>query len=124
MNPNDDFSTFVHQNRALLREYVDTRTELFKLQAIKLTSKTIGFLIVLGIVGTVAMFVSFFLGMSLSYWFSAILGSQIAGFAATGGIFLLLLILIILLRKQLFFNPLTRLIIRETLQDLEEPTTE
>jgi hypothetical protein len=124
MNTNDDFGNFIQDNKSLLRDYVDTRTELFKLQAIRMSSKTFSILVVVGIVSLLVMFVVFFLGISLSYWFSGLLGSNVQGFALTGGIFILLLLLVILLRKPLFQNPMIRMIIREALQEVEETPSE
>jgi len=124
MNTNEDFGSFLQDNKGLLKDYVDTRTELFKLQAIRMTSKTISILAVVGIVSMLVLFVVLFLGMSLSFWFSTILGSNVAGFALTGGIFILVLVLVILLMKPLFLNPLVRTIIRETLSDLQETPSE
>jgi hypothetical protein len=124
MNTHDDLGSFLQDNKSLLKEYVDTRAELFKLQAIRMTSKTVSILAVVGIVCMLVLFVVLFLGMSLSFWFSTLLGSNVAGFALTGGIFVLFLVLVILLRKPLFLNPLVRAIIRESMTDLEETPSE
>ena len=113
MASTEDIGGFLQENKEVIRDYVDTRAELFKLQAVRMTARTVSMLAVVGIVAMLALFVVLFLGMSLSFWLSAVLNNQVAGFAITGGLFVLLLVIVILLRKPLFLNPLVKAIIRK-----------
>ncbi len=115
MASTEDIGSFLQENKDVIRDYVDTRTELFKLQAVRMTARTVSLLAVVGMVTMLALLVVFFLGMSLSYWLSDLLHSQTAGFGITGALFVVLLVLVVLFRKSLFLNSLTRAIIRETL---------
>jgi len=119
MASTEDIGGFLQENKDMIRDYVDTRAELFKLQAVRMTARTVSMLAVVGIVSMLALFVVLFLGMSLSFWLSGVLNNQVAGFAITGSLFVLLLALVILLRKPLFLNPLVKAIIRETLSEGE-----
>jgi len=119
MASTEDIGGFLQENKEIIRDYVDTRAELFKLQAVRMAARTVSMLAVVGIVAMLALFVVLFLGMSLSFWLSAVLNNQVAGFAITGGLFVLLLAIVILLRKPLFLNPLVKAIIRETLSEGE-----
>jgi len=119
MASTEDIGGFLQENKEMIRDYVDTRAELFKLQAVRMAARTVSMLAVVGIVAMLALFVVLFLGMSLSFWLSAVLNNQVAGFAITGGLFVLLLAIVILLRKPLFLNPLVKAIIRETLSEGE-----
>lgn len=124
MASTEDIGSFLQENKDMIRDYVDTRAELFKLQAVRMTARTVSMLAVVGIVAMLSLFVVLFLGMSLSFWLGTLLQNQTAGFAITGGLFILLLILVILLRKSLFLNPLTKAIIRETLAEGSGETSE
>ena len=124
MASTEDIGGFLQENKDMIRDYVDTRAELFKLQTIRMTARTVSMLAVVGIVAMLSLFIVLFLGMSLSFWLSAVLHNQVAGFAITGGLFILLLILVILLRKPLFLNPLVKAIIRETLSEGEGNVSE
>jgi hypothetical protein len=114
MLPRDDFSTFFRENKALLREYVDIRTELLRLQGIRLLARSFSFLMVGVVVVLMALFILFFLGIAFAYWIASLTGSQIVGFLCAAALFLVVLVLFIALRRVLFQNPLIRLFIRES----------
>lgn len=85
------------------KEYIDTRFKLFKLKLVERSSRLIASLITDGLKGILALFVIFYLSLSLGFYLSELLGSSALGFLATGGIFVLLIILV-----SAFENPLER----------------
>lgn len=85
------------------KEYIDTRFKLFKLKLVERSSRLIASLITDGLKGILAVFVIFYLSLSLGFYLSELLGSSALGFLATGGIFVLLIILV-----SAFENPLER----------------
>ena len=111
MQTRDDFTSFFRENKALIREYIDVRTEILRLQGIRLLARSFSFFMVGVIIVLMALFVLFFLGIAFSHW---IAGSQILGHLAAAGLFLFLLILFILLRRVLFQNPMIRLFLTES----------
>lgn len=122
MLPRDDFSTFFRQNKALIREYIDVRTELLRLQGIRLLARSFSFLMVGVVVILMVLFVLLFLGIAFAFWIASLTGSQVVGFLSAAALFLIVLILFVVLRRAIFQNPLIRLFIREsdTIAD-EEP---
>lgn len=85
------------------KEYIDTRFKLFKLKLVERSSRLIASLITDGLKGILAIFVIFYLSLSLGFYLSELLGSSALGFLATGGIFMLLIILV-----SAFESPLER----------------
>ena len=124
MSDKETFSAFFRENRALLREYLELRMDLFRLQGIRVISRSFSMLVVALIVALMALFVLLFLGLAFAWWIAGITGSNIIGFASAAGLFMLLLVLVILLRRPLFQNPLIRLFIEESVSDQEDEDTD
>lgn len=119
MASNQDFSEFLRQNKKLIREYIDARLELFKLQGVRLLSRSLGMFIWLTVALFLIFFIILFLGMLFAYWIAEKTGSNAIGFGSTAGLLLIILLMLFLFRKGLFLKPITRIIIRETLKDPE-----
>ena len=83
------------------REYIDTRLRLFQLQVTERSSRLIASLLVDIIKTVFAIFVLFFLSLSLGFYLSELLGSSSLGFLATAGIFVLLIVIISVFEKKL-----------------------
>lgn len=111
MSQNDNFKGFYQENKALVKEYIDLRMKLLRLQGIRLASRTLATLALILILSILFLFVLIFLGLSLSGWLAILTGSVIAGHLLTAGIYLLFMFLVVWLRKPLLINPLIRLFI-------------
>ena len=116
----ESFGSFVNENIRLLKEYVEVRMELVKLQGVRMASRTLSMLVIAFIIIMMSLFILLFLGLTFSSWIAAITGSQIAGYASTAGLYLVILLLIIALRRPLLQNPMIRLFISENLKEEEE----
>jgi hypothetical protein len=125
MYPRDDFSTFFRENKSLLREYLDVRTELLRLQGIRLIARSFSFLMVGVIIVLMALFILLFLGIAFAFWIASLTGSQVIGFLCAAALFMVVLVVFIAMRRVLFQNPLIRLFIRESdtvaEEDVQEP---
>lgn len=119
MQGNDDFSGFLRDNVRLVREYVELRMELLRLQGVRIVAKAYSQLMVFLIVLLTGLFVLFFLGMALAWAVAALTGSMVIGYLSSAGVFLLLLVLVVRFRRPLFQDRMVR-----TLLDTpdEEPT--
>jgi hypothetical protein len=124
MHPRDDFSTFFRENKTLIREYIDLRTDLLRLQGVRLMARSFSFLMVGVIIVLMALFILLFLGIAFAFWIAALTGSQVIGFLCSAALFLLVLVLFIAFRRMLFQNPLVRLFIRESDTAAEEENQE
>jgi hypothetical protein len=116
----ESFGSFINQNVGLLKEYIDVRLDLIRLQTVRMSSRILSTLVMAFIIVMLSLFILFFLGLTFSAWISMLTGSEIAGYASTAGLFLVLLLLIIALRKPLLQSPMIRLFIHETLHAEEE----
>jgi hypothetical protein len=120
MNTEKDFTDFYQENKNLLKEYLEIRFNLIKLQGVKSISRLLSLLMVMFIVGILALFIMLFLGLSFAWWLSAETGSNIIGFAGAAALFSLLMVLAIIFRKPLFQNPLIRLFIQESTKEFDQ----
>lgn len=120
MSTDKNFSSFISENKALLKEYVEVRIKLLKLQSIKAVSRSLGIMFTVFLVASFALFVILFLGIAFSLWMGEVTGSLIAGYACGAGLFFIILLLIAVFRKPLFMDPLVRKIVSEMSHDLYE----
>jgi cell division protein FtsW (lipid II flippase) len=120
MSTTPDFSEFYQQNKALLKEYLDARTDLLKLQGIKILSQTFSLMLVIMLAGMLGMFVVLFLGFAFAWWIAELTGSNIIGFSAAAGLFGILLLIVLAIRKSVFQKKLIQTFIQESLKDRDD----
>lgn len=117
MNQPDNLGSFFKENKGLLKEYVETRTELFRLQGVRALSKTMGLLVWIIIAAFIAFLILIFLGLVLGFWLSDLTGSFVKGFGLTTLILIVLFVALALLRNSLFVNPIIRSIIERAQEE-------
>ena len=110
---NKNLFDFLQENRKLLQDYAELRIEIFRLQVVRTTSKISGLIIWLIISIFLLFLILIFGGITLGFWLSSILNSNVAGFGLTTLIMLLIVILLAIFRKQLFINPVIRVLIQQ-----------
>jgi hypothetical protein len=120
MSTDKNFSSFYSENKSLIREYLDVRVKLLKLQAIKASSRSLGLVFTVFLVASFALFVILFLGIAFALWLGGVTGSNVVGFAGGAGLFFVFLLLIAIFRKPLFMDPLVRKIVSQMSHDLYE----
>jgi len=104
---------FLNDNKKLLQEYAEVRISIFKLELIRTTSRISGLMIWL-IISIFLLFLIFiFGGITLGFLFGELLHSNAAGFACATGIIVVVAILLAIFRKQLFINPVIRVLIKQ-----------
>ncbi|HMP88145.1 MAG TPA: hypothetical protein PKE63_12770 [Lacibacter sp.] len=112
MRERDNLGTFFKETKDLLQDYLETRLEIFRLQGIRVASRTIGFLAWLFLSVFLFVLVLIFIGLVLGFWFSSLTGSYVMGFGIATLILVLLIVLLTIFRKALFVNPVIRTFIR------------
>ncbi|HEY6504803.1 MAG TPA: hypothetical protein VIZ28_12560 [Chitinophagaceae bacterium] len=122
MSEPENIGSFFKENKKLVKDYFDTRLEIYKLKMIRLFSRAAGRLIWLVISLFLLFLFIIFCGLVTGFWLSELTGSYVKGFGITTLIILFLIILVTLLRNQLFVNPIIRTIIRSTADDKEDET--
>jgi len=120
MDNTPDIWQFLEENKKTLQEWVELKAELFNLKFIRKSSTIGGIVVWLMILGFLSLIILFFIGLTIGFWLSGVFSSYVIGFGITTGILLLITFILILLRKQLFINPIIRIIIRDQTRDHEE----
>jgi hypothetical protein len=114
MSEEEPLGSFFKENKRLVKEYLETRLEIYRLQLIRFFSRFAGNLIWIIISLFFFFLLMIFLGIVLSLWLSRVTGSYIAGFGSTTAFFFLLIVIITLFRKPFFISPIIRKMIRLT----------
>jgi hypothetical protein len=113
----ENLGAFISENKKLLKDYIETRLTLLKLQSVKTLSQAGGMLIW----SVIAVFFSFLIlmfgGLVLGFWFSDLTGSYIKGFGLATLVYIVLFIMITAFRKTLFINPMIQKIISKSGED-------
>ena len=111
---------FLEENKKSLNEYIELRIQIFSLQFTRKVSTIAGLIIwILILLACFFVFLSFAC-VTIGFWLSSIFGSYIVGFGYTTGIIVIITLLLFLGRKQLFINPIIRLIIKEQTSNHEQ----
>src|SRR5512145_1249288 len=113
----EDLGSFFKENVKLVKDYFETRLEIYRLRFIRVVSKAAGYLIWLVISLFLFFLLIIFSAVVLGLWLSEVYESYITGFGITTLIILLLIILLTLLRRVLFVNPIVKTFIRMTDDD-------
>jgi hypothetical protein len=120
MSTSANLGSFIHENKKLLREYLDLRLEVYKLKLVKIVSKSAGYFIWT----IVSLFLGFlfftFVGLVIGFWMSSITGNYTQGFGIATLIMLGVITVVAIFRKFLFINPIIRTIIRRSYEEEED----
>jgi hypothetical protein len=117
MGKPDNVTSFIHENKELVKEYFETRYEIYRLRGVRTVSRTAGYLAWIIVSLFLLFLVIIFGGMALAYWLSGLFNSPVMGFGVTALIILVVFGLLAILRNQLFINPVIRSIISRSNED-------
>jgi hypothetical protein len=120
MSQPENLGSFFQDNKSLLKEYIETRLDIFRLQAIRVTSKSAGYLVWIIISMCLLFLIALFSGLALGYWFSALLHSYVKGFGLMAILMVLVFILFTLFRMKLFVEPVVKTIIQSATDDNDD----
>ena len=76
----DNLGAFFAENKTLIKEYLETRMKIYRLQSIRLFSRSAGYFAWIMISALLAFLFLLFGGLMLGFWFSGLLGSFVSGF--------------------------------------------
>src|SRR5215472_18106427 len=117
MSQADNLGSFFAENKALLKEYLETRLEIYRLQSLRMFARSAGLLVWLLLSLFLAFLFLLFGGMMVAFWFYNLLHSQVKGFGLVAGLILVLFILLAIFRKALFVEPVIQLVIQKTREE-------
>lgn len=115
----DNFSNYFNQTGKVAKEYLETRLDLIKLQAAGKLSKALGLFFSLILAFLLFFFVVVFLGMVLGFWIGEMTNSYTIGFSCSAGLFIFLLLIILWFREPLIQRPLSNMLIKELVSEME-----
>ncbi len=124
MSQSENLGSLIQETKPIIREYLDTRMEIFRLQGVRIASKSAGFLIWVIISLFLLFLILIFSGIVLGCWLSSLTNSYTMGFGLTTLIFLVIFALLALFRNDLFIRPIMQSIIRSALDDPGETESE
>ena len=116
----DNLGSFFKDTKPLLKDYIDTRLDLFRLQAIRIISKSAGMLVWLLVSLFLVFLIMLFSGIVLGCWFSARFHSYVLGFGMATLLMGLVFGLLAIFRKPLVIYPLMQLIIKKAMEETNE----
>ena len=119
MSDSENLGSFFKENKKLVKDYIETRLDIFRLKIIRIFSRSAGYLIWMIISLFLLWLFIIFLGLVTGFWLSSVTGSYITGFGITALIILALIIILALLRRILFVNPFIRTIIKKASEETE-----
>ena len=120
MSSKETFFSFFSQNKALLKEYIDTRLELIKLQGVRTLSRTISAIMIIFIISLLCLSILLLIGITFAFWIADVSGSNIVGFASAAGLFILFLIGFIVFGRKMVQNQIIKRIIQDSMDDSED----
>lgn len=115
----DNFSNYFNQTGKVAKEYLETRIDLIKLQAAGKLSKALGLFFSMILAFLLFFFVIVFLGMVLGFWIGEMTNSFTIGFACSAGLFVVLLGILLIFRKPLIQGPISNMLIRELMSEMD-----
>jgi uncharacterized membrane protein len=123
-NQPDNLGSFISENKAVLKEYLETRMEIYRLQSLRIFSKSAGYFAWILVSLFLVILIVIFGGLMLGYWFSSMLGSYVKGFGLMTLLLVVLFVLLTLFRKSLFVDPVVQSIIQKSREEEEEAASD
>jgi hypothetical protein len=120
MSESETFGSFLRENKSLLKEYIETRIDIYRLQSIRLFSKSAGYLVWIVISIFLLVLIVLFGGLVLGFWLAGLTGSYTAGFGITALLFVFIFVVLLAARKKLFIDPMIRNVLQKAAENEAE----
>lgn len=105
---------FFTETKESVKQYINDRILLIKLQAIKKVSSLGGSIVSAVLMLIVGLFLLVFVSITLGFFLSSLLHNYTAGFGIVAGIYLILFIIILTAGKKIVGNKITESIIQNS----------
>jgi hypothetical protein len=119
MTEKETLGSFFEENKKLAKDYLNIRLEVYRLQLIRVLSKSTGYLLWIIVSMMLLSLLAIFIGLTVGFWLSSLTGGYVKGFGLTTTIILALILIVTLLRKTLFVNPVIRNLIKRVTEEPE-----
>ena len=114
MSEPQNLGSFIAENKSLLKEYLETRMEIYRLQSTRVVAKSAGMIAWIFLSLLLGFLFLLFGGLMLSYWFAGIFHSYVKGFGLVALLILLVFLIIAVFRRVLFVDPVIHAIIQKS----------
>lgn len=119
MSQPDNLGSFFSENKALLKEYLETRMEIYRLQSLRIFSKSAGYFAWVIVSLFLVFLIVLFGGVVIGFWFSGLLHSYVKGFGLITLLLITLFILLTVFRRILFVEPVIQSIIQRSREEAD-----
>lgn len=119
MDQPDNLGSFISENKTLLKEYMEIRTEIYRLQSLRVFSRSAGYFAWIIVSLFLVFLILLFSGVVIGFWFSSLVHSYVKGFGLITLLLLLIFILLAIFRKPLFVNPVIQSIIQRSREEVK-----
>jgi hypothetical protein len=120
MSENESIGSFVKTNKSLLKQYLETRFEIFRLSSIRIIAKSAGYFVWIIISLFLFFLIILFAGITAGFWLSELMSSYVKGFGVIVIVLILLFAILAFFRKKLFVEPFMQMIIDRAIEELGE----
>jgi hypothetical protein len=120
MSQPDNLGSFFAENKTLLKEYLETRLEIYRLQSLRLFAKSAGLFAWVLLSLFLAFLFLLFGGMMVAFWFSGMFHSYVKGFGLVALLILLVFALVTIFRRALFVDPVIQSVIQKSKEEGED----
>ncbi|HLI92094.1 MAG TPA: hypothetical protein VKU83_00725 [Puia sp.] len=114
MGEPQNLGSFIAGNKDLVKEYLETRLEIYRLQTVRVVAKSAGLVAWIFLSLLLGFLFLFFCGLMLGCWFAGIFHSYVTGFGLVALLILAVFILVAIFRRSLFVNPVIQAIIQKS----------
>ncbi|HVU97345.1 MAG TPA: hypothetical protein VHE34_19085 [Puia sp.] len=116
----DNLGSFFAENKTLIKEYLETRLEIYRLQSLRLFARSAGYFAWILLSLFLAFLFLLFGGMMTAFWFSEQFHSYFKGFGLVTLMILVVFVLLAIFRKVLFVNPVIHSVIQKSKEEEED----
>ena len=120
MGENESIGSFLKNSKSLLKDYIETRLEIFRLSSIRMISKSAGYFVWMIVSLFLLFLIILFAGLTAGFWLSQLMDSYVKGFGVIVIVLILLFSALAFFRKKLFVEPFMQIIIDRASEELEE----
>jgi len=120
MEQPDNLGSFFAENKTLLKEYLETRFEIYRLQSLRLFARSAGLFAWVLLSLFLAFLFLLFGGMMLAFWFAGMFHSNVKGFGLVTLLIMVVFVLLALFRKALFVDPVIQSVIQKSKEEEED----
>jgi len=120
MGENESIGSFLKNSKSLLKDYIETRLEIFRLSSIRTISKSAGYFVWIIVSLFLLFLIVLFAGVTAGFWLSQLMDSYVKGFGVIVIVLILLFAVLAFFRKKLFVEPFMQIIIDRANEELDE----